>query len=96
MLRLSAIATNGKATIGVSQMTLQSSRSPSFIAPDRLYTLKGFQIASGVSATRIREAKRKGVVLPTLEVGRRKFVGGADAISYLYELARLTAEGSDS
>ena len=31
-----------------------------FIAPERLYTLKGFMAASGVSATRMREARKAG------------------------------------
>ena len=46
-----------------------NSKEPSFIAPERLYTLKGFIAASGVSATRMREARRAGVTSPVLEVG---------------------------
>ena len=71
-------------------MAIGTTKAPSFIAPERLYSLKGFQAAAGVSATRIREARKAGIMLPTLEVGRRKFVRGSDAISYLERLAMLT------
>jgi hypothetical protein len=66
-----------------------NSKEPSFIAPERLYTLQGFMAASGVSATRRREARRLGITLPVLEVGRRKFVRGSDAIAYIEQLSRL-------
>jgi hypothetical protein len=59
----------------------------SYIAPERLYSLKGFQQASGVTATRIHHAKQAGIDLPTLAVGRRKFVRGEDAIAYIEALA---------
>jgi hypothetical protein len=62
-------------------------KQPSFIAPERLYSIKGFQSAAGVSCTRMREARQAGIVLPALEVGRRKFVRGSDAIWYLEQLA---------
>jgi hypothetical protein len=62
-------------------------QDPSFLAPDRLYTLRGFQAAAGVSATRRREARLRGIALPTLAVGRRKFVRGADAIAFVLRLA---------
>lgn len=62
-----------------------------YLAPERLYSLRGFQAAGGISATRVREARRKGIVLPIIEVGRRKFVRGNDAILYLLRLAELTA-----
>jgi hypothetical protein len=70
-------------------MVTATTRAPSFIAPERLYSLRGFQVAAGVSATRIREARKAGIVLPTLEVGRRKFVRGTDGIAYLEQLAAL-------
>jgi hypothetical protein len=65
-----------------------ATRESSYIAPERLYSLRGFQAAAGVSSTRMREARRAGVTLPTLEVGRRKFVRGSDAIAYLERLAQ--------
>jgi hypothetical protein len=72
-------------------MATATTKAPSFIAPERLYSLKGFQAAAGVSATRMREGRHAGITLPTLEVGRRKFVRGADAIAYLEKLSKLTA-----
>ena len=61
----------------------------SFLAPERLYSLRGFQEAAGISMTRMREARRVGVDLPRMKVGRRVFVKGADAIAYLERLATL-------
>ena len=60
---------------------------PTFIAPERLYTLRGFYEASGISQTRVREARFRGTELPMLCVGRRKFVRGYDAIAYIERLA---------
>ena len=68
-------------------MATVTTKAPSYIAPERLYSLRGFQAAAGVSSTRMREARRAGVSLPTLEVGRRKFVRGTDAIQFLETLA---------
>lgn len=70
-------------------MAFATTKAPSFIAPERLYSLKGFQAAAGVSSTRMREARRVGIVLPTIEVGRRKFVRGSDAIDYIVALATI-------
>ncbi len=60
---------------------------PSFIAPERLYTLRGFYEASGISQTRVREARLRGITLSMLSVGKRKFVRGYDAIAYIERLA---------
>jgi hypothetical protein len=70
-------------------MATVSTREPTFLAPERLYSIKGFQSAAGVSSTRMRYARQAGIILPTLEVGRRKFVRGHDAIAYLERLAAL-------
>ncbi len=59
----------------------------SFIAPERLYTLRGFQVASGISSTRMREARRAKIECPMLTVGKRKFIRGCDAIDYIARLA---------
>jgi len=61
--------------------------TPSYLAPERLYSLKGFMAASGINATRICKARRVGVELPCVQVGKRKFVRGADAIAYIERLA---------
>ncbi|MAT71191.1 MAG: hypothetical protein CMJ58_16895 [Planctomycetaceae bacterium] len=66
-----------------------------FIDPGRLYTLKGFYAASGISSTRMREARLKGVICPMLQVGRRKFIRGADAIAYIERLAAMGESESD-
>jgi hypothetical protein len=70
-------------------MATLTARSPSYIDPSRLYTIRGFWAASGISPTRIREAKRRGVELTTIEVGKRKFLRGSDAIEYIERLAAL-------
>jgi hypothetical protein len=67
---------------------MSTKREPtSFIAPERLYTLRGFQAASGITSTRMYAARRLGIVCPMLEVGRRKFMRGADAIRFIERLA---------
>jgi hypothetical protein len=68
-----------------------SEKERSFIAADRLYTIVGFQQASGISPHRIRAARRDGLALPTIEVGRRKFVKGDSGIRYIEQLAALEA-----
>jgi len=60
---------------------------PSFIAPERLYTLAGFKAASGISATRMREARLQGITPAVLRVGKRQFLRGVDAIAYIERLA---------
>ncbi len=70
-------------------MATVTTKAPTFIAPERLYSIRGFQAAAGVSSTRMREGRAAGIVLPTLEVGRRKFVRGVDAIAYLEQLAAI-------
>ncbi|HMP07446.1 MAG TPA: hypothetical protein PJ982_13940 [Lacipirellulaceae bacterium] len=70
-----------------------SKRPPTFIDPERLYSLRGFQEASGIAATRIREARLQGVNLPSLKVGKRLFVRGSDGIAYIERLAELSAGG---
>jgi hypothetical protein len=64
-------------------------RPASYIDPDRLYALKGFQEAAGIAATRMREARLQGVVPTTLRVGKRVFIRGRDAIEYVERLAQL-------
>jgi hypothetical protein len=68
-------------------MTKTASKEPSYIAPERLYSLAGFRAASGVSETRMREARMQGIEIPMLVVGKRKFIRGVDAISFIERLA---------
>lgn len=75
---------------------MSKAREPSHIAPDYLYTLKGFQAVSGISPTRIREARRRGVEVNWINVGRRKFLRGVDAIAFILELAELERQSRES
>jgi len=61
----------------------------SYIDPERLYTLSGYQQSSGIAKTRIREARLQGLVLKTVDVGKRKFVRGRDGIDFIEKLATL-------
>ena len=62
-------------------------RERSYIDPTCLYTLRGFQQAAGISATRLREARRQGISVPMIRVGRRKFIKGEKAIELIERLA---------
>jgi hypothetical protein len=62
---------------------------PSFICPSRLYSRRGTILESGLSATRIREARQQGIEIPWLIVGKRKYVRGSDLIAYIERLAAL-------
>ena len=70
-------------------MATSTKRPASYIDPDRLYALRGFQEAAGIAATRMREARLQGVVPATLKVGKRVFIRGRDAIEYVERLAAL-------
>jgi hypothetical protein len=62
---------------------------PTHLDPRCLYAFKGFIRSSGINQTRMREARKKGIDLPRIRVGRRVFVRGADAIAYIERLAQL-------
>ena len=64
------------------------------IIPGVLYTYRGFIKDSGISKSRIRDARLQGVQLPTVRVGRRIFIRGTEAITYIERLAELTAANS--
>ena len=59
------------------------------IDPDFLYTYNGFIRCSGITKSRIREARLQGIPLPSINVGRRIFVPGARAIEFIETLAKL-------
>ena len=67
-------------------------RPPTFLDPERLYSLRGFQEASGITSTRMREARLQKVEPEYIIVGRRKFLRGVDAIEYVEQLAELGAK----
>lgn len=75
-------------------MAVKAKQKRSFIDPARLYTLNGFKEAAGIDSTRIWRAKQAGVTLPTINVGRRKFVRGEDGIAYIVRLSEL-GEGEE-
>lgn len=64
-------------------------RASSYVDPGRLYSLRGFQEASGIAATRMREARLQGLTPETIKVGKRVFVRGVDGIAYIEALATL-------
>ena len=70
-------------------MATTAKRPPSFLDPGRLYSLRGFQEATGVSSTRMREGRLAGVHPNWIMVGRRKFLRGVDAIDYVERLSEL-------
>jgi hypothetical protein len=70
-------------------MSTIRTNDPSFIDPGRLYSRRGVITESGLSATRMREARQQGIELPWLTVGKRKFARGSDLISYIESLAAL-------
>jgi hypothetical protein len=64
-------------------------RPPTFVDPDRLYALRGFYEASGISPSRAREARLMGYPLPTVDIGKRKWVQGSAGIEWMLKLAEI-------
>jgi len=62
------------------------------IHPGSLYPYAAFIRCSGITKSRIREARLQGVDIPTIEVGRRLFIRGSDGIAYIQQLATLGAK----
>jgi hypothetical protein len=62
------------------------------IRPDVLYPLQAFIRASGVSKTKMREARLMGLPLPVLELGKRLYVRGAEGIAWIEALSVRLAE----
>lgn len=71
---------------------MYAKQPPTFIAPDYIYPLKGFYACSGITPARRSEARKLGIELPTIEVGRRKFVRGADGIAFIERLAGVVQQ----
>ncbi len=59
------------------------------IQPECLYSRRAFLEATGISANRLRDARRRGVEPPWLTVGKRKFLFGSAAIQYIVSLSEL-------
>jgi hypothetical protein len=56
-----------------------------FLAPERLYTLRGFLRCAAMSRTRLMELERT-VKLPRRRNGRGVWVDGADAIEWMKQV----------
>lgn len=61
------------------------------IFADALYPIAAFDAAAGISIQKRRWARRQGLPLPTIRVGQRVYVRGADGISWLVALAELAS-----
>ena len=68
---------------------LATTDRPTFIAADRLYSLRQFVTDSGISLTRIRQAAHRGTELPKVKAGKRVFVRGRDGIAFIEQLAEM-------
>ena len=68
--------------------------APTCIDPENLYSLAEFIRCSGLSYSRIRRAAKGGLEIPTIAVGRRKFVEGSSGIAYIRQLAAMYQEQS--
>ena len=66
--------------------------TPSFIAPDRLYSLSRFLKDSGISYTRLQLARRLDIPLTLISCGRRKYVRGYEGIDFIERLAEYEAK----
>lgn len=67
----------------------KQSMSTGIIQPECMYSREAFLEATGISPKQIRAAQRRGVEVPWLTVGKRKFIFGIAAIQYLVSLSEL-------
>jgi hypothetical protein len=68
-------------------MLSATTRNPGAIHPDMLYSRKAFIITTGLSETRLREAKKRGIEPRRIWVGKRNWIRGKDAITFIERLA---------
>jgi hypothetical protein len=59
------------------------------IHPESIYPYAAYIRCSGITKTRIREARLQGIVLKTINAGRRKYVRGVDGIAFIEAISRL-------
>ena len=59
------------------------------IHPESLYPYQCFIRCSGVSKSKIREAMLQGIIIKTIDSGRRKYVRGVDGIAFINKLAEI-------
>lgn len=75
--------------------TSAAAANTSHVDPTCLYTYSGFIRCSGVSKSRIQDARRRGIELATLSVGKRLYVRGADGIAFIERLAAADQSSSE-
>ncbi|MCE9545192.1 MAG: hypothetical protein K8T25_06710 [Planctomycetia bacterium] len=63
-----------------------------FVDPNRLYTRAAFLQALGLGHATLREARRRHIDLPCLEVGRQLLVKGAVGIEWAERVAAMETE----
>jgi len=68
-------------------MATATAAETSFLDPACLYTYSGFIKCSGISKSRIREARLRGIKLPAMKVGKRLYIRGRDGIAFIERLA---------
>jgi hypothetical protein len=66
-----------------------SPQTPGFVDPDRIYSQPAWYRDSGISKSRTREAGLMGHRLPTIAIGRRRFVHGKSGIEWMLKLAEI-------
>lgn len=71
-------------------MATAAAANTSYLDPACLYTYSGFITCSGISKSRIREARLRGVKLPAMKVGKRLYIRGRDGIEFVEKLAELS------
>jgi hypothetical protein len=71
-------------------MASLSPQSVGYIDPDRVYSLPAFYRDSGMTKSRVREARLMGHPLPTIAIGRRRLVHGRSGIEWILKLAELS------
>ena len=60
---------------------------PGVIKADELYTFPEFKKRTGLGQAAIREAKKRGLVVR--QIGRNKYVLGADIIEFVRDVAKV-------
>ena len=64
-------------------------KAPKSLRAEDCYPLQTFIAHSGISYSRISEAKKLGLEPRWLRIGKRLFITGEDAIAYIKQLAEL-------
>lgn len=64
----------------------------SYLDPERLYSLSGFISETGISQSRLYEARKFDIEPEKLNVGRRVFIRGRDGIAFIEKLSKHEAK----